>query len=229
MCSKGEMAGARIDSAELMDRTYRRQRHVYDFTRKYFLLGRDLLIAGLDARPNNRVLEIGCGTGRNLIVAARRYPGARFYGLDISSEMLTSARMAVASAGLSARLHVARADATGFDPAALFGEAAFERIFISYSLSMIPDWQQAIEAAAARLAPGGALHIVDFGGQSGLPHGFRALLRRWIAQFHVTPRDDLDAVLQEVAGRRGLTLSLRRPYRDYAQYAVLTRDDAVTA
>ena len=29
----------------LMDSVYRRQRHIYDVTRKYFLLGRDTLIA----------------------------------------------------------------------------------------------------------------------------------------------------------------------------------------
>ena len=34
-----------------MDRIYRRQRHVYDFTRKYYLLGRDRLIAGSIRRP----------------------------------------------------------------------------------------------------------------------------------------------------------------------------------
>jgi S-adenosylmethionine-diacylgycerolhomoserine-N-methlytransferase len=219
---------APADAAELMDRTYRRQRHIYNLTRRYFLFGRDLLIARLDARANDRVLEIGCGTGRNLIHCARLYPQARLYGLDISSEMLASARMAIASAGLSARLRVARADATEFNPAELFGEATFDRVFISYSLSMIPDWHKAIDAAARCLAPGGELHIVDFGGQSGLPRPFRALLRGWIARFHVTPRDDMETVLRELSARAGLTLIVRRPYRDYAQYAVLARNPTVT-
>ncbi|TIV74063.1 MAG: SAM-dependent methyltransferase, partial [Mesorhizobium sp.] len=34
--------------AELMDGVYRWQRHIYDLTRKYYLLGRDRLIDGLD-------------------------------------------------------------------------------------------------------------------------------------------------------------------------------------
>ena len=33
--------------AALMDGVYRWQRHVYDVTRKYYLLGRDRMIAGL--------------------------------------------------------------------------------------------------------------------------------------------------------------------------------------
>ena len=41
------------------------------------------------------------------------------------------------------------------------------------------------------LAPGGSLHIVDFGQQERLPRWFRALLRGWLAKFHVAPRVDL--------------------------------------
>ena len=208
----------------LMNRIYRRQRHVYDATRKYFLLGRDLLIARLAARPGDRVLEIGCGTGRNLILAAARYGGVQFYGIDVSTEMLESAIESIGRAGLAARVKVAHADATALDPATLFGAAQVERIFISYSLSMIPRWQDVIDSALARLAPGGELHIVDFGGQAGLPRWFRAGLRRWLALFHVTPRDDMERVLQQrVAQLPGATLRLERPYRDYAQYACVTR------
>jgi S-adenosylmethionine-diacylgycerolhomoserine-N-methlytransferase len=42
-----------------------------------------------------------------------------------------------------------------------------------------------IDVALSLLAPGGELHIVDFGGQKRLPGVFRALLRRWLALFHV--------------------------------------------
>ena len=53
--------------AALMDKVYRRQRHIYNLTRKYYLLGRDRLVRQLRARPPERVVEIGCGTARNLI------------------------------------------------------------------------------------------------------------------------------------------------------------------
>ena len=79
-------------SAELMDRLYRRQRHLYDFTRKYYLLGRDRMIQRLSPPAGSRVLEIGCGTARNLVVAAHAYPDVHFFGIDISTEMLDTAR-----------------------------------------------------------------------------------------------------------------------------------------
>ncbi len=209
------------EAAELMDRIYRHQRHIYDVTRKYYLLGRDHLIERLAPAAGDAVLEIGCGTGRNLVAAAYRYPDARLFGLDISVEMLTSAADAMVRAGLSARVRLARADATAFNAAACFGETQFARVFMSYSLSMIPGWQRALAHAVGLLAPGGELHIVDFGGQERLPWWLRAGLRRWLAGFHVTPRDDLAGTLGRLADAAGASLQLERPYRGYAQYIEL--------
>jgi S-adenosylmethionine-diacylgycerolhomoserine-N-methlytransferase len=208
---------------DLMNRIYRHQRHIYDFTRKYFLLGRDRVIAEMAAHDGARVLEIGCGTGRNLIVAARKYPGARCFGIDVSTEMLDSATRAISRAGLEARIHVAQADATRFDAGGLFGVDQFDRIFISYSLSMIPQWQNVVSTAMSHLASKGELRIIDFGGQERLPIAFRRLLWRWLTAFHVAPRDDLEAILKRRAAACGATLVFARPYRGYAQYAVLRR------
>lgn len=213
-------------SAELMDRIYRRQRHVYDLSRKYYLLGRDRLIADLAPPPGERVLEIGCGTARNLVAVAHRYPEARLYGIDISAEMLLTARHMVEQEGLAARVRLAHADATRFDPAILFGVPSFSRVFISYSLSMIPTWEAVLAQALAWLRPGGELHLVDFGGQEELPVWFRAGLRRWLALFHVAPRDGLEAVLAALADRQMASLCrFERPFRGYAQYAVCRRAD----
>ena len=202
--------------AALMDEVYRGQRHIYDLTRKYYLFGRDTLIAGLDARPGMRVLEVACGTGRNLAKVAKAWPGAWLYGLDISSEMLKSARAAL---GEEARL--GEGDACAFEPQALLGETAFERIVLSYSLSMIPDWEGALDHAAGLLAPGGALHIVDFGDLTGLPRPLAAALRAWLAQFHVEPRAAMPDVAARIAAARGLRLTSQRGPLGYYQLHVL--------
>jgi S-adenosylmethionine-diacylgycerolhomoserine-N-methlytransferase len=206
-----------------MDRIYRRQRHVYDLTRKYYLLGRDRMIDRLGPPAGSRVLEIGCGTARNLIVAARRYPDVRFFGIDVSAEMLVTARRIVEREELAHDIRLARADAATFDPAILFGVPGFSRIFVSYSLSMIPGWQAVLARALTWLAPGGELHIVDFGGQERLPGWFRAGLRRWLRLFHVTPRDELESALTLLGLKSGALTAIERPFRGYAQYAICRR------
>lgn len=216
-------AGHGGDHRSHMDGIYRYQRYIYDATRKYYLLGRDRLIDDLQPPPGGAILEIGCGTGRNLIHAARRYPQTRCYGFDISSEMLKTARASIDKAGLSDRVVVAQGDATDFDGRALFGRPAFERVFISYALSMIPPWQAVPAAALKAVAPGGKLMIVDFGQQAGWPSWFRAALFAWLRQFSVEPRADLETVLKATARDGGAELSFTRLYRGYSDYAVLTK------
>ena len=211
-----------VEATLRMNQMYRRQRHIYDATRRYYLLGRDRLIDRLQPAAGASVLEIGCGTGRNLVHAAGLYPDARFFGIDVSTEMLTSAISAISRRGLTNRIRVAHGDATAFDPQLLFGVAAFDHVMISYSLSMIPDWRRVLEVAAGHLKPGGRLHIVDFGDQKRLPDMARTLLLRWLAAFDVTPRGDLEPVLSAMAEGSAARLEFERPFRGYAQYAVQT-------
>ena len=210
------------EATSRMNQMYRRQRHIYDGTRRYYLLGRDRLISDLQPLAGANVLEIGCGTGRNLVLAAGLNPETRFYGIDVSTEMLTSAISAISRRGMTKRIRVAHGDGTAFNPQALFGVAAFDHVMISYSLSMIPDWHRVLQAAISRLAPGGRLHVVDFGNQERLPGIARALLLRWLTMFDVTPRDDLEDVLSKMAEGARANLRFQRPFRGYAQYAVLT-------
>lgn len=209
-----------IEHAERMDRMYRYQRHVYDLTRKYYLLGRDRAIESLQPAPDAQLLEVGCGTGRNLLKAHRLYPDARLYGLDISAEMLTSARRLFQRE--TAAPHLLQADAANFK-AADFGIDGFDRIMISYALSMIPDWEGAVDASLSALAPGGSLHIVDFGQQEELPRWFRSLLRRWLARFHVTPRERLHEALEERLEQAEADMIFEEIGRGYAWHAIVRK------
>lgn len=205
------MSGEVDGHAALMDGIYRYQRRIYDVTRRYYLLGRERLIADLAPPEGGTVLELACGTGWNLDRVDRRWPGRRLLGLDISQEMLISAR-----AKLGDRAVLRQGDATRFDPQALFGVPAADRVILSYSLSMIPDWEGALRAGLAATAPGGSLHVVDFGDQSALPRWFRAGLRRWLDLFHVTPRRELAATMHRVAAESGATAEVGPILRDYA-------------
>jgi len=211
---------AASDHAGLMDRIYRHQRYFYDATRKYYLLGRDRLIAEMELKPGAKVLEIGCGTGRNLARIARRHPAAALHGLDISRQMLATARRALDRRRLTAAL--AQADASAFDAEKLFGRR-MDRVILSYALSMIPDWRAAIRCSLAALALGGSLHVVDFGSQGGLPSWFRILLFAWLGRFEVTPRAELEAELRRQAARIGATVEFREILRGYCVLANIRR------
>lgn len=206
-----------------MDSMYRHQRFIYDLTRRHYLLGRDRLVADLAPPPGGTVLEIGCGTARNLICAAQRYPNARFFGIDVSEEMLKTARSSIARSRAAGAIQVAQADATTFCPQSLFGFGAFDRIFISYALSMIPPWESVLERAVGKLSPAGALHIVDFGTMGGMPSPARAAMRAWLAHFSVTPRSNLENFVCSIAAHHGLAASFYESRFGYAAHASIGR------
>ena len=94
-------------TTEEMNQMYRWTRHVYDFSRKYYLLGRDQLLREMEFHPHDSVVEIGCGTARNLIKLARMRPDVRCFGLDVSNEMLATATAKVKRRGLQDRITLA--------------------------------------------------------------------------------------------------------------------------
>ncbi len=214
-------AGATTEGhAADMDRMYRYQRHIYDLTRKYYLFGRDRMIAGLNAPAGASILEVGCGTGRNLVLTRSHYPNAKLFGLDISQEMLQTARANLAGNHEPPTLIVA--DATTFR-AEDFGVKGFDRIMISYAVSMIPAWEEAITTSLAALNPNGSLHIVDFGQQERLPAWFRRMLQAWLRRFHVTPRPNLRDVLQTRLETANADMTFEQIGRGYAWHAVIRK------
>ncbi len=207
--------------ADLMDNVYRGQRHIYDLTRKYYLLGRDRLIREMDVPDGGTVLEIGCGTGRNLAVIGKVWPDCRLFGLDISDEMLKSAANNLGRAQMNDRASLAQGDAASFDAMGIFGRARFDRIVFSYTLSMIPDWQGALRQVLPLLSTQGSIHIVDFGMQEAMPGWFRIMLLAWLRQFHVEPRAGLAEYAGQFAKDNWKSCATSMLNRNYAQIIVI--------
>ena len=137
--------------------------------------------------------------------------------------MLKSAANAIHKADLRGRVRIAQGDALSFDGDTTFGVRSFDRVYFSYTLSMIPPWRAVLPQALDAVAPGGRLHIVDFGQQEGWPGWFKSMLYTWLRQFSVHPRPELEAELQKLASDAGATLEFTRLYRGYAEYAVVTK------
>lgn len=208
-----------------MDRMYRWTRHVYDASRKYYLLGRDYLIHSLKPKPGDLICEVGCGTARNLRKFAQKYPRMVFYGLDASEEMLKTARVIIERRGLADRVVLAHGFAQSFDPRQLFGiENPLDKIVFSYALSIIPPWRESIDHTLGLLKSGGEIHIVDFGGQEDLPPAFRKFLFWWLRKFHVYHKPEIADYLRRLEYEKKGVLTLEPLYKGYCYYATFKKN-----
>ncbi|HEX6278408.1 MAG TPA: class I SAM-dependent methyltransferase [Pyrinomonadaceae bacterium] len=211
------------DAFENMDRMYRIQRYFYDLTRKYYLLGRDQLLEEMNVQPGERVLEEGCGTARNLIILAKRHPETEFFGLDASAAMLETAQAKADAAGAhNITLKTALADDFTFD-STFDLDRPFDKIFFSYSISMIPPWKESLQNALKNLKPGGALFIVDFYDQRDLPVPFQRFLKWWLMKFHVKFWPDLMSYLESLDIDGVAKVTVRPLFRRYSFLASLTK------
>lgn len=208
---------------EQMDKMYRHQRYFYDLTRKYYLLGRDRLIREMKISGGENVLEVGCGTARNLIILAKKYPKSNFFGLDASSEMLKTAQSKIDAKKLeNITLKTALADDFTFDKTFALAEK-FDACFFSYAVSIIPPWKESIENSLENLKAGKSLYIVDFYDQGDWPRWFQKMLKSWLKQFHVKYPTELISFLEDLE-KKGLgKLNITPLYRRYSLIAEFTK------
>jgi S-adenosylmethionine-diacylgycerolhomoserine-N-methlytransferase len=163
------------DTGHPLEKYYRFHSRIYDTTRWIFLFGRDRLVrkAATFCKPT-RILEVGCGTGKNLVHLRQIFPGLSLTGLDLSRDMLEVARkkMALSSPPVDL-LHQSYDRPVATEP-------PFDLLVFSYALSMFnPGWEHAIGTAYNELAPDGTIAVVDF---HDSPF---ALFKKWMALNHV--------------------------------------------
>ncbi|MBW2997013.1 methyltransferase domain-containing protein [Candidatus Woesearchaeota archaeon] len=202
---------------QLMDSIYSYQRFIYDPCRKFFLIGRDQLLERMKISRGDKILEVGAGTARNLIKLARRQPKARLYGIDASTKMLETADRKLKRRRLQKKIRLKHCLAEKLNKNTF--NLNFDTIFFSYTLSMIPNSKQAINAALKSMKPKKTLYIIDFWDQRDLPRWFRAILKWWLGLFHVKHRPEVLHHLKKLEKQGKGKLNINKFMKRYAYIA----------
>ena len=153
---------------------------------------RKISVERLGLKKNDRVLEIGCGTGRNLpfLQAAVGRTG-RVYGVDISAGMLAKARV------LCARECWDNVELVEVDAADYVAPVPLDGVLFGLSYNTMPHHLAVLRQAWNQLRPGGRLVIMDAklpagrGGALVLPFSLWLMKRTMLGNPLIRPWEDL--------------------------------------
>lgn len=162
-----------------------------------------ILIGKLNVGPGDRVLDVGCGTGRPAVQLATE-TGAEVVGISISAKDVELATARAKADGVSDRVRFQHANALEmpFEPGSFDAALAFE------SIVHIPDRVQALKQIATVLKPGGRVVLTD---------AFR--------RSSEISQADLFGLMKVLAAWRAAPLVGFEEYRDFAQGSGLEVDE----
>ncbi|MFZ0826205.1 MAG: methyltransferase domain-containing protein [Verrucomicrobiia bacterium] len=135
------------------------------------------LIAQLQLRGDERILDVGCGDGKVTAEVAHAVPRGSVTGIDASPQMIEFARMTFPRGKVSnLEFHVMDARKIRFN-------REFDLVFSNAALHWIDDHQAFLSGASVCLRSGGQL-VVSCGGKGNAHDVFIALrpemrLKRW--------------------------------------------------
>jgi S-adenosylmethionine-diacylgycerolhomoserine-N-methlytransferase len=215
----GDSHGARLEAF------YRHQAGAYDDFRKRLLHGRQEMMRALDIPDGGRLVDMGAGTGSNCeYIGDRLGRLSQVFLVDLSPSLLRVAQERIERHGWK-NVKTVHADATTYEPQG----GPVDAVTFSYSLTMIPDWFQAIDQAYRMLKPGGLIGVADFYVGRKWPAGGRAkhsgLTRfvwpQWFGYDNVFLSPDHvpylqsrfeTVVLEEKFGKMPYLMGLKAPY-----------------
>jgi ubiquinone/menaquinone biosynthesis C-methylase UbiE len=171
-------------------------------------------VAALGLRPGDSVIDLACGTGLNFPLLEKSVGAAgKIIGVDISPEMLEQARRRVEKAGWR-NLKLVQADLAQYAfPSGAAG------ILSTFSMYLVPEYDDVVRRGADALRPGGRLAILD-ARRVDPPPAWTALFPAWRRQpFGISP-EFLDRRPRESIRRHLSEISYREYYSGYVYLAV---------
>lgn len=126
-------------------------------------------------RAGETVLDVGCGAGMDVLLAAKRTgPSGHSIGVDMTDAMVERARKSAASAGLR-HVEIRKGDATALP----VPDASVDVVSSNGVLNLVPEKEQAFAEIIRVLKPGGRVHLADIALDVELPESARRNIDLW--------------------------------------------------
>jgi len=121
------------------------------------------------------VLDIGCGAGTDLLLAARRVgPQGRAIGVEMTEAMVKRARSAAHAARLT-NVEVLKGDATTLP----VPDASVDVVISNGVLNLVPEKEKAFSEIVRVLRPAGRLQLADIAVEAALGEDVRRNIDLW--------------------------------------------------
>ena len=156
-------------------------------------------ISHMNIRPDDRILDLGIGTG----VSLDYYPPdrGRIIGVDLSGGMLRKAREKVRERGLQSAV-VFQADALHLP----FADDTFDHVFMSHVISVVSDPYRLIQEAQRVSRPGARIVMVNHFQST---NRFIAMVEKWLCPLCTKLGWRSDLALQDLVRRTGVEVDYR--------------------
>lgn len=121
------------------------------------------LVEQMKIKPNDRILDFGCGSLTLSIMAAQKHPQAQYFGVDIDEKIISIAKEKLLKTGLP--IEVLRYDGNKLP----YPDNSFDHVMSSLVFHHLTLRQKyfALEEIYRILKPSGHFHIADFGSPAG--------------------------------------------------------------
>lgn len=125
--------------------------------------------------PGEVVLDVGCGAGTDLLIAAQMTgPAGRVIGVDMTASMLDTARSSAGAMGLAnVDLHEALIEAVPVD------SASVDVVISNGVIDLVPDKDVVLDEIDRVLRPGGRLQLADVVIHNEVTEDSRARIDLW--------------------------------------------------